>query len=287
MALRRTTSCCLVAAVFLFGAATVSARQAAARAEPPAQSEPAAERTPSVAYKDGLLTVNVRAAALQSVLDDVSTQTGIVFVEVEDLSRERITASFAGVPLLDAVHELLENCDSFFFLGVNDKPPASISVVWVYPRGHGRGVAPVPPSAWASTDELRKGAATIEDVHERAEAYQSLIERGGSGAGEALAQGLGDADPLVRGFALNAATSKGLEISRDLLLQALSDRSRDVRFLALDAMALRSDAEARAAAEFARNDPDPIVRGQAEQMLRDLAARAGKQPTARSPAPYR
>jgi HEAT repeat protein len=283
----------LVLVVLLFGVSTVSAQQraadpqAVAQSQPPAQSAPAPEPALAIAYEDGLLTVNVRAAALTGVLEQVSAQTGIAFVQVEDLSGERITAAFAGLPLLDALHELLKNCDSFFFLGVNDKPPASISVAWVYPRGHGRGVAPVPPSAWASTDELRKSAASIEDVHERAAAYQSLIERGGAGANEALTQALGDADPLVRGFALNSATSKGMEVSRDVLLQALSDPSKDVRFLALQAMALRSDAEARAAAEFARNDPDPLLRSQAEQMLRNFAAQAGKQPTALSPAPYR
>lgn len=250
----------LLLAAVLCSVVPVAARQEGAPAGPPAST---------VLVKDGRLSVSLRTAKLTDVLARISADAGIAIVEVEDLSRFRISASFADLPLEEGLRRLLQNFDVFTFVGVGRTPPATLQAVWVYPRGRGRGVAPVPPQAWASTAELQQRLESSTDPGERATLLEEIIDRKGAGAIDAIRWALGDVDAQVRSRAVYAATSSGVELPGELLLQAMNDASRDVRFLALQALA--RGPQALAAATRARSDPDQLVRQEAEQILKRLA----------------
>ena len=279
-AFRPTGFALVTAATLLACAGVAAAQQQLPQTNPASQaaSQPRAQQPSMVTYKDGLLSVSARAAALTEVLDQISAQAQIVFVEAEELSSQRISVAFENLPLAEGLQRLFKDYDSFLFFGVDDKPPASVRAVWLYPRGRGRGVTPVPRSAWASTAELNELVKTLTDPKERAEVFGALIARGGPRARDAVIEALGDADDQVRSFALYTATSNQAEVAPELLMQSLNDPSRDVRFLALHALAARSEAAARAAAEFIRTDQDPVLRREAEQILEQLAGTSKPQP---------
>ena len=62
---------------------------------------------------------------------------------------------------------------------MQEKLPASIKGIWVYPKGEGLELEPVPPSLWASTKELE---AQLEDPDPgvRNDTFETLIERQGA-----------------------------------------------------------------------------------------------------------
>jgi hypothetical protein len=119
-----------------------------------------------------------RDRPLMEVLSDISRLARIAIVPGEDFSRHRISVRCENVALEDGLRRILVAYDSFFFFGIDDAPPASVKSVWVYSRGRGRGIAPVPPQMWASATELRDRLAR-EDAEARAAAIEALVEREG------------------------------------------------------------------------------------------------------------
>jgi len=227
-----------------------------------------------VAVRNGRLTVQVqgRPVALAWVLDQISRQAKVAFVLSAGLEAEQVSIGFKELPLDEGLRQLLADQDAFLFYGVEKKGPASLRAVWAYPRGQGRGLAPVPPDAWASTGEL-EGRLGDSDPAVRAQSLEGLIERKRGQALDAVMQGLGDWDEQVRTQALYGAVNAGVTIPPETLAQvALGDPSPNVRFLALEA--LGGDPNAGAIAQQALNDPSPHVQLKAQEILRQLEAAA-------------
>lgn len=265
----------LAVAMLLSGAARAAAQpnvapQGAPPPSPGSQQPPAPPQVVSV--KDGRLTVNVRNQSLHQVLDRISRQAQIPIIEGDDFSSQRMTVAFENLPLEDGLRLILQQHDAFFFVGVGKTPPATVQVVWVYDRGKGRGIAPVPPEMWASSKEIEERLAS-PNPDDRGDAIEALVKRKGEQARELVLQALADPDDHVRARALNAATNE-MDVPSELLMQAMSDRSGDVRFLALRALTDRP--EAQAAAEHARYDPNPVVRQEADEILKRLAKKGAK-----------
>jgi len=261
------------AAASVFGAMPALAQTS----RPPARSAataPAPARV-AVTYKNGMLSVRADNAPIMEVLQEVSSQATIAFIPAQDISAQRLTVAFESAPLAEGIQRLLPDNDIFLFVGVGEKPPSKVNAVWIYLRGRGRGMAPVPPEAWASTAELSEYVGTIDDPQQRAEAYRGLIARKGPKAEEAVVKALGDVDPQVRFMALYSATSSEVPVVPEVLFQALADNSRDVRYQALEKLARGEEAQARTAAEFARNDLDPVLRQHAQEILNRLKAQSG------------
>src|SRR5262249_54156492 len=154
---------------------------------------------------------------------------------------------------------------------------ASLQAVWVYTKGTGHNILPVPRTAWASTREVEL-SLTDPDPEERARAVEVLVERKGKQALDIVLQVLKDQDEKVRYRALFKALNAGLALPADTLQTLLqSDSSPVVRFLALDALAERPGADrqnVKAVAELALNDPNPQVQDQAREILSQLEAAA-------------
>ena len=243
----------------------------------------AEEQRPIIAVKGERLTVQVQDRSLDWVLEQISRESRVAIVRAAGVGDERVSLQLHDVPLDDALREILTDHDAFFFYGVEREAPASLSVVWVYPRGQGRGFAPVPPEAWASTQEMQEQAKADADPAARAKAIEALVERKGGQARDAVLEALRDRDDQVRTQALYAALSAGLGIPAQALAQmALRDPSPNVRFLALQGLAFDPNARAAISVETiatqALTDPSPHVQIKAREILDrlDQAARSAR-----------
>lgn len=257
--------------------------------EVPSSPEQRTEPASTVTIKEGRLSVLVANRPLDWILEEVSREGEVAIIRDRDLGRRRVTVQFRDLPLDEGLRQILRDHDAIFFYGVEADAPASLRAVWVYPKGRGRGLQPIPPETWASTTEL-EGRLADPDPEVRARAVAALVQRTGDQARDAVLEALKDQDDRVRTQALYQALNANVELPTDALSNlALSDPSPDVRFLALDALARAP--EARTIAETALNDPSPHIQNKAREILRGPAAtRSGprSQPAQRrSPQPNR
>jgi len=247
------------------------------RAKESSAASRTADRTVGVTLEDGRLSVNVQDRSLERLADAISGKAGMPIVLADDIGNQPVSVKFQNLPLDEGLRQILKKYDAFFFYGVDEQESSSLKAVWVYAKGKGRGVEPVPPEKWASTKEL-EGMLTQKDPEARARAIEALVERNGGAAQEELLKSLEDADAQVRTQALYAALQAGTELPEGLLNNlALNDTSPEVRLMALQALA--DTPSARDVAESAANDPSEPVRVQAHQILTQLDLQAnGSQP---------
>jgi hypothetical protein len=229
---------------------------------------------------DGTLSVTGSRASLQAVLNEISVQAKFAIVLADALERERVSVVLRDVPLEEGLKRLLAAYDAFYLYSAPDnKSPGLINAIWVYPRGEGRALEPVPPTLWASTKELEQ-QLDDPDPNVRSNTYEALIERRGDRALATVLRGLVDIDESVRLMTLTTALNTGIEIpASDLHAVVLSDQSQHVRMLALEALEGKSEAEA--IAESVKDDSDELIRNQARLMLEALKTRGGRKPPLR------
>ena len=226
----------------------------------------------AVSFKDGRLSVSVTNQPLAQVLSVISQKAMVAITGGGNLGREqRVTIQFQGLSLEEGLRRLLANYDAFFFYGgdASASGPTALKGVWVYPKGGGNGLEPVPADEWASTSEYRD-KLSASDPAVRADAIKTVVDREGDRARPAVLKALDDNNPEVRSSALNAALNDGVQISDDRLMDLAKDSSPDVRVLALGGLA--HGPVAREIATQARNDPDPHVRALAGEILGRLKA---------------
>ena len=219
--------------------------------------------------------MNAVDTSIDAILEQLTTGTGLA-IERADILGDRVTAQLENVPLELGLREILKNHDAFFFYGADKDAASALKVVWVYPRGRGRGVRPVPPELWASTKEL-ESQLKDKDPEVRAQAIRTLVERRGSKAQDLVVRALAE-EPSgeVRAQALYAATESDIDLSPSLLAHlAITDSSDSVRYLALEA--LGKDPSAKPIAERALNDSSPHVRAVAKQILARREGQSGRQ----------
>ncbi len=230
----------------------------------------AADQQPIVTFQDGRLSVKAQGLPLKSILDEISQKTMVAIIRADGVGGQPTTVGFRDLTAEEGLRQILKDYDTFFFYGAEKEAPASLKVVWVYPKGKGKGFAPVPPETWASTKEV-EGMLADPDPEIRGRAIDALVERKRGQALDAVLQALHDTDDKVRTRALYGALSRGVKPPADTLIDlALSDTSPAVRFLALDA--LSSNPNVRAIAERALDDPSPPVQNKAQEILRRLDA---------------
>ncbi len=239
-------------------------------ANPAPQSSLPPEAQPQVIFKDGLVTLRAKNRPLNWFLNEISREAGVAVVMAEGVGEERLSIDFKNLPAEEALRQLLQEYDAFFFYSGEGMMPASLRVVWVYPKGQGQGLQPIPPEKWASTKELEKRLGD-PDPDVRARSIEALIDRKGNQALEVVLKALGDQEAQVRTQALYQAISAGLELPENVLIDlALSDSSSSVRFMALEALA--TGPEAHWIAQRALNDPSPDVQQRAQEILKALEA---------------
>ena len=248
-------------------------------ADKPAAPQPAAApaapayQPPQVSFKNDLLTLKAKSVPLAAILEAIGDAARVALViPTEGVGDAPVSVEMPNYPLEEALRTLLADYDAFFYYGAGEKDPARLQIVWVYPKGKGQGLAPVPPEEWASSDEMRDQLAS-SDPEQRARAIDALVNRKGSAAQEEVMTALEDDNATVRSQALYSAMNRALDLPPETLNKlATDDASPDVRFLALESLQATNDPNLRALAEQALNDPDLNVQNKAREILSQLDA---------------
>jgi hypothetical protein len=258
----------------------VRAKQARAPAAEPLIEEASippvetSEDQSSVWVSGGRMSVRVEGRPLTWLLEQISREAGVAILPSPGADEQRVSVAFEDLALDDGLRRILEPLDAFYYYR-----GGLLRVVWVYPWDEGRGLQPVPPEDWASTTEL-EDRIYDPDPGERARAVQALVERRGIRASDVVLGALSDEDDWVRTQALYGASRAGVELpSQTLSDLAVNDPSENVRFLALEALAIAEDPWLEAIAVRALEDPSPHLRNKAREILGRL------EPVTPTPAP--
>ena len=279
--LRRPRLLAAAALVLVAVAATQTEADQASAAQR-AGTEETVEKPPArpvTIAADGMLTVIAspsRPLSLTAVLNHISTHQRIPIVVADTVEDDHVTIELRGLPLDEGLKRLLAPYDAFYSYSAEGKRPGVIRAVWVYSRGEGRDLEPVPPEMWASTKELE---AQLDDADPgvRFETIEALIERQGERSLDVVLRGLADSDDGVRLGTLTAALHAGVDVSStDLHSLVLGDSFQAIRLLALEAIEARP--EAMSIAESVKDDPDEVVRNTARLLLERLESQTKKPP---------
>lgn len=226
-----------------------------------------------ILIRDGRLHAAFRNRSLSWLIDQIARQTDMPIIPSDDISLASLSAHIDDAPLDQGLRTLLKDFDVFFLYGASEQ--TSLSAVWIYAKGQGRGIVPVKPETWASTRQF-EDALFASDPVERALAIETVIERKGAQARDALLNALTDTDARVRFRAVAKAASAGLELPEENLRQLMQyDSSSAVRFMALQSYAESPTATApvtKAMAELALHDRNEAVRVKAHEILDQLQA---------------
>jgi hypothetical protein len=237
---------------------------------------------PSVRVQNGRLTVHAKNRRFRSIIADLARTTDVAFELDESVEDPRTTVDFDNLSIEEGLRRVLASYDSFFlYADRQDKPgvAATLSTIWVFARGRSTGVIPTTRAEWASTAELEKEVAD-PDPEVRGRAIEAIVERRGQRAEQIIQRALTDDNDDVRTRTLYAAISADVDLSPAMLKTLVeTDRSRNVRFLALQQ--LEDHPEAKSIAERAQQDPDSHVRAEADRLLKGLAE-AAKTPEQRA-----
>jgi len=253
--------------------------QARSQASPDTtQASKPSDQRPSITFKDRRLSVRAQKSSLERLTDEISGKAGVPILLSEGVGSQLVSVNFQDLPLDEGLRQILNKYDAFFFYGVDEQEPSSLKVVWVYPRGRGRGIEPVPKEKWASTKDIEAMLAD-KDPEVRGRAIEALVQRKGEAALDTVVKFLQDDNEQVRTRALYGATKAGVQVSEGLLDNlALNDPSSDVRFLALQALSNSDSPEVRQTAERAVDDPSEPIRNLAREILTRLDESANQSP---------
>jgi hypothetical protein len=224
----------------------------------------------AIAVQDGRLTATIQHAPLLTALEELSARTRVAIVPGSGLHDDQLSAVLKAVTVEEGLRDLLKGYDTFFFYSAFG-PRSVLTAVWVYPKGAGAALRPVPPSEWASTMEL-EAAVSDRDPVVREHAYDALMSRSDAASRNLLwlaIRGASETDTDLRQRLLSTAVSNGIELPRDLLADLVrADGTEEIRVMALDA--LSPDPEARAIALGALSDPSTVVRDRAREVLLEI-----------------
>jgi hypothetical protein len=264
---------CAIALVSMAPSGPLSAQQSNQQqaAQEKAQAPAEARRAPLVTVTaEGNLSVTVSGVSLGKVLNEISALADLPIVVADTLVNDAVSFKVRDVPLEEGLKRLLAAYDAFYLFSASDRSPGSIKAVWVYARGEGRDLQPVPAELWGSTKEL-EARLDDPDPDVRSEMYEKLIERQSDRALPTVLRGLSDPDESVRARTLSSAIDEDIELPLQDLQAIILDahgQSQSMRVLALQSIQGRPEAESIATTVM--NDPDDVVRNLAQDILRRL-----------------
>ena len=226
----------------------------------------------SITVEKGRMTCSIDNSSLLEVLEDLGAKTAIAFVPAESIANDRVSLEVVDLPVDDGIRQLLRDYDSFPFDAPGDDRFSSLRVVWLYAKGAGSALQPVPRES-SNVAELREQVAS-PDARVREHAYSALLARPDDHSRELVwsaLRGATEIDEDLRQQILVNAMNLGMDVPQDLLANlVMGNDSATLRVLALDALAENPAIESVAAS--VANDPSPMVRQRAQEILQAQAA---------------
>jgi type II secretory pathway component GspD/PulD (secretin) len=89
-----------------------------------------------IKLQEGLLSVNVRNASWQAVLQEIERYTGIE-IRIRGQLSGTLTHEFEGLPLEQGLHRLLRHADHVFFYTTSTRQGTAtdiLTAIWLFPR---------------------------------------------------------------------------------------------------------------------------------------------------------
>jgi hypothetical protein len=225
------------------------------------------------------MTCSIENASLLQVLEELGGRTGVAFVAAQSIGDDRVSLEVVDVLFDEGLRRLLRSYDAFLYYSASDEAVSSLRAVWIYAKGAGTALQPVPQETEAAVAELRERLGDA-DPRVREQAYMALISRPDDASRELVLnalRGSTETDEDLRQRLLLGTIHQGMDVPRDLLADlALADGSELLRLLALDALA--DDPTVGDVAAAAVNDPSPMVRQRAQEILGAMAAANRSEP---------
>jgi hypothetical protein len=222
----------------------------------------------AIALNAGRFTAKFQNRPLQSISEQLTASTRVGVVLADGLADHLISADLNGVGIEEGLRALFSGYDAFFFYDSSKSVPATLRTVWIYAKGSAGSMRPVPPGDWAGVKELEASLANA-DAQTRESAYEALLERPDHRSRRLVIDaltGTREQDVPLRQRLLSNALSKGFPVPEDVLGDlARTDRSEQIRWVALDALAERPSA--KQVAEAAITDASEVVRARAKEIL--------------------
>ena len=216
------------------------------------------------------LSATFQNQPLQLIAETISTESKLRIVLGEGLAEEYVSANITSKLIEDALRELFGGYDTFFFYSGSKDARSTVRAVWVYAKGSGIDLRPVPRSDWAGIQELEAALAeTSPEVRETA--YKALLERPDHRSRSLVLEaikGVRERDPAVRERLLSMAISRDFPITSDVLADlARTDHSEHIRWMALDTLAYSGSPAAQDTANAAVTDASESIRSRAKEII--------------------
>jgi hypothetical protein len=236
-----------------------------------------ADKFNNIEVDGNLLTLSVTNQALHDVAKTIAEQANLNIIIAEGLDNPNVNFIFDKQPLQSSLQKLFAHYDTFFLYSNETDRPAQLTAVWVYPKGMGALLSPLPAMAQQSQQVALN--TDDPDPNRRAAAITSILEQQGDAAADVLQLALDDPDEKVRMHALHSAGISSVPMPFDKLkAMALKDASATIRSMALAALYQQFEEkrlnveETMAAVNLTLNDPDPVVTELAKQIMANLEA---------------
>jgi HEAT repeats/HEAT repeat len=197
-----------------------------------------------VEWRQGKLSVNAERALLSRVLEQVSAQTGIEFLNLDKLHGQT-SVHFSNVPLRVGLQILLADMDYGAIGGPGD--PSTMRIV-IFERAMRESAKATP------TPERPVQAVTKDAPHSP---FQSE-DLGPTTDLSVLGQALRDKDPVAREAAIQALAERGGSEAMDLLRQAFRQSDSGLKIMVIETIG--STPDALPLLREASQDPDVSVR---------------------------
>lgn len=229
-----------------------------------------------VAIEHGLLTVDLRDAALTDVLQAIAEMAPFRLTLRGDLST-LLTWSFTDVPLDKGIKRLVgDKSLVMVHAPTNGAHARLLSTVWV--RAPGKGMVTIEPHAAADPFDLTHQGGDRRDDTARLRTARQLARRRDEAATDALVSMLAqDEDPVVRRIAAGGLGKIGGERAAAALKGALVDEDRSVQRRAIFELGkIGEDEAAEALAGVLSDDPDTDIRYFTARTLARLGSMAAR-----------
>jgi hypothetical protein len=232
----------------------------------------ASKRIP-IQLSDNQLSLAITNQPLHEIAKTIAQQAKLDIQIANDVPNVNVDMQFSKLPVQQGLQRLFENYDTFFYYGNSATTSAKLITVWVFPKGKGEILTPMPELIASANPNLSFNTSD-SDPQQRASATALVIENNGPEAEAVLQAALDDPEENVRMNALQASAVSAATIPIARLNDlALHDPSATVRVMAITSLLKQfedgriSAADVTETVNLALNDSESSVAEVAKQII--------------------